>query len=345
VRPRADQIQVLTPNLKRRLSGVTATVVRLVPIQHRELGVWATGPGLPREVPHIPLRRAVTLPGGPRVWHARRNTEMLLGLALKSVFRRDLRLLFTSAAQRRHTRFTRWLISRMDAVIATSRQAASYLEVASEVVTHGVDTTVFRPADNRANLRDSVGLPDGVWVGSFGRLRPQKGTDLLVRAMLRLMPGHPDLRCLLVGRADDSRFLSEMRRLVEGANLSSRFRFIEELNWTDLARHHAAMDVYVAPARWEGFGLTPLEAMASGVPVVAASVGAFPEVITASTGSIVPPDDLDALVDKISTLLNNSALRVRMGKAARGHVLENHAIEAEAKAINDVYRRLLNTGC
>ncbi len=221
--PRPDQIAVLCPNLKRRLSGVTATVVRLVPVQNRRFGVWATGFGLPREVPQVPLRRAATLPGGPRVWHARRNTEMALGLILRHVLRRDLRLLFTSAAQRRHTRFTRWLISRMDAVVATSPQAAGYLDVAAEVITHGVDTAAFRPAEDRAALRASLGLAEGTWAGAFGRLRPQKGTDLLVEAMLRLMPDRPELRCLLVGRADDPRFLAEVRSRISGAGLADRF--------------------------------------------------------------------------------------------------------------------------
>ena len=121
---------IVAPNLKRRLSGVTATVVRLIPVQARMIDIRATGPGLPADVPHIPLWRAATLPRDRwRVWHARRNTEMALGLILRRVLRRKYRLLFTSAAQRRHTGFTRWLIRQQDALIATSPQAAGYLEL------------------------------------------------------------------------------------------------------------------------------------------------------------------------------------------------------------------------
>lgn len=339
--PRPDQIAVLTPNLKRQLSGVTATVVRLVPIQHRRFGVWATGPGLPSEVPHIPLRRAATLGGGPRVWHARRNTEMILGLLLRAMLRRDLRLLFTSAAQRRHTRFTRWLIRRMDAVVATSPEAASYLEVPAEVITHGVDTDSFRPADDRAALRAELDLPPGTWVGSFGRLRAQKGTDLLVRAMLRLMPQRGELHCLLIGRADQDTFLHQLQREIADAGLSDRFRFVEHLDWSELARHHAAMDLYVAPARWEGFGLTPLEAMAAGVPVVATRVGAFPTIVAPEAGHLVDPDDLDALTDALRAVIDDPARRTQMAAAAREHVATHHPIEAEAEALIAVYRRLL----
>ena len=341
MRPRSDQIAVLTPNLKRRLSGVTATIVRLVPVQNARFGVWATGPGLPPEVPQVPLWRVLTLRGGPRVWHARRNIEMVMGLILKHLLRQNLRLVFTSAAQRHHTGLTRWLISRMDALVATSARAASYLERPAEVITHGVDTSIFRPDPDRPALRAELGLSAGTWVGGFGRLRPQKGTDLLIEAMMRLMQDHDDLHCLLVGRADDLEFRKQMDLLIRESGFGGRFLLIEHLSWPDLVRHHAAMDVCAAPPRWEGFGLTPLEAMASGVPVVASEAGAFPDILTPQTGRLVPPDDADALTDKLRELLDDPGLRARMGEAARAHVEAHHAIEGEAEALIAVYRRLL----
>ncbi|MFV0302380.1 MAG: glycosyltransferase family 1 protein, partial [Paracoccus sp. (in: a-proteobacteria)] len=193
---------VVAPNLKRRLSGVTATVVRLIPVQARMIAIRATGPGLPPEVPHIPLLRAATLPRDRwRVWHARRNTEMALGLILRHVLRRRYRLMFTSAAQRRHTGFTRWLIRRQEALVATSPQAAGYLERPATVVMHGVDTGVFQPAPDRAALRRELGLdPEALLIGCFGRVREQKGVDLLTRAGLRLLPDRPRAQIVFTGR-------------------------------------------------------------------------------------------------------------------------------------------------
>ena len=81
--------------------------------------VWGFFSGLPPSVPHVPLWRVPFLPRRRRVWHARRNTEMLLGLALKTLARMDLKFVFTSASQRRHTGYTKWLISRMDALEAS----------------------------------------------------------------------------------------------------------------------------------------------------------------------------------------------------------------------------------
>lgn len=340
------EIEVVAPNLKRRLSGVTATVVRLIPVQARMIGIVATGPGLPPELPHIPLGRAATLPRDRwRVWHARRNTEMALGLILRRVLRRKYKLLFTSAAQRQHTGFTRWLIRQQDALIATSPQAASYLERPATVILHGVDLAVFHPAPDRAALRADLGFaPEDIVIGCFGRVRAQKGVDLLVEAALRLFPTRPRARLIFTGRvtADNQTFTAELQSRSAAAGLSDRIRFLGEVPWAQVVRNYQAIDLFAAPARWEGFGLTPLEAAACGVPTVAARVGAYETLIRdGETGSLVAREDVDALTDALARWLDDDAGRRAAGNAARTHVAANHAIEGEARAIVEVYRRLL----
>lgn len=341
-----DRIEVVAPNLKRRLSGVTATVVRLIPVQARMIGIVATGPGLPPELPHIPLARAATLPRDRwRVWHARRNTEMALGLILRHLLRRRYRLLFTSAAQRRHTGFTRWLIRRQEALIATSPQAASYLERPATVILHGVDTAVFHPAADRAALRRELGLdPDAVLIGCFGRVRAQKGVDLLVEAALQVFPRHPRAQLLFSGRItpDNRGFAEALIARADAAGLGSRIRFLGEIPWDRVVQLYRTLDLFAAPARWEGFGLTPLEAMASGVPVIAARVGAYETLIRdGETGTLIPRDDAGALAAALDRWLSDDAGREAAGRAARAHVEAHHAIEDEASAIVAVYRQLL----
>ena len=328
-------VEVVAPNLKRRLSGVTATVVRLVPVQARGIGIATVGPGLPASLPRLTWAQVATLPRDrPRVWHARRNTEMLAGLALRHVLRRRLALLFTSAAQRRHSGYTRRLIARMDAVVATSRQAATHLEREATVIPHGIDLDAFRPGEEA--------WESGTWVGCFGRIRPQKGTDLFVDAMLSLMASRPALRALIVGRTDDDAFVEGLRARIAAAGLEERFRWEADLSWEALAARHRAMDLYVAPQRWEGFGLTPLEAMASGVPVVATTVGAFPDLVRdGETGRLVAPGDAAALADAMAPILDDPERRAEMARAARAHVEARHGIEAEAAALERVYRALL----
>ena len=270
-------IDVIAPNLKRRLSGVTATVVRLIPVQARMIGIVATGPGLPDDVPHIPLWRVPFLPRRLRVWHARRNTEMLLGLVLKHVLRMRLKLVFTSASQRKHSGYTKWLIGQMDALIATSHRTAGYLEHPCTVVMHGINTQGFSPAQDRAALRAKLGLPDGVLMGCYGRIRAQKGTDAFVDAMIAVLPDRPDAYGLVMGRATEGHgeFLTGLKARVAQAGLADRVLFLPEVDVDQMADWYRVLDLYVAPQRWEGFGLTPLEAMACGVPVVATKVGAF----------------------------------------------------------------------
>ncbi|WP_372802931.1 glycosyltransferase family 4 protein [Paracoccus seriniphilus] len=341
-----DTPLVIAPNLKRRLSGVTATVVRLIPVQAAMIPIRATGPGLPPEVPHIPLARAATLPRDRwRVWHARRNTEMALGLILRRILRRKFRLMFTSAAQRHHTGFTRWLIRQQEALVATTPQAASYLERPATVVMHGVDTEIFHPANNRAALRRQLGLdPDAVLIGCFGRVREQKGVDLLVNAGLRLLPDRPRAQIIFTGRitAENRAFADDLQGRINAAGLQERIRFLGELPWERVVQHYQALDLFAAPARWEGFGLTPLEAMACGVPAIGSRVGAYEAIIAdGRTGSIVETGDLDSLADALRHWLDDDAARQQAGRDARTHVEDNHSIQTEARALVQVYRDLL----
>lgn len=335
---------VIAPNLKRRLSGVTATVVRLIPIQARKIGIVTTGPGLPADLPHLPLWRVAFLSRRRwRVWHARRNTEMVLGLILRGVFRRKLKLLFTSAAQRHHKGFTKALIARMDAVVATSAKAAGYLERPATVIMHGVDTATFAPVADRAALRRALGLPDGVIIGCFGRIRAQKGVDLLVEAALALLPSRPHVSVIFTGLVtqDNAAFHAGLVARIAAAGLQDRIRFLGEIPWEQVVRHYQALNLFCAPARWEGFGLTPLEAMACGVPVVAADVGAFDSLIVPGVGTVVPPGDSAALTDAVRGWLDDPVRLAEAGGRARAHVLAQHRIEGEADALLAVYRRLL----
>ncbi|MEX0328299.1 MAG: glycosyltransferase family 4 protein [Ruegeria sp.] len=341
------EIEVIAPNLKHSLSGVTTTVIRLLPIQEKLIGIRATGPGLPADIPHIRLWKVPFLSRKTRrVWHARRNTEMLMGLALKSLLRCNFKLLFTSAAQRDHSGFTKWLISKMDALIATTPQAASFLEHPSTVIMHGVNTELFHPAHDKPTLRNKLGLPVGTLIGCFGRIRPQKGVDLLVDAAIDVLPNYPDAQIVFTGRAtrEFEAFQQEQEAKLETAGLSDRVHFLGERPWGEIVETYRALDLFVAPARHEGFGLTPLEAMASGVPAIACNgVGAFSaQIEDGVTGRLIERDDAAALADALRDMLSDPDKLKAAGRAARTHVEQNFRIESEAKAIVGVYRALLD---
>ncbi|KUJ73262.1 glycosyl transferase family 1 [Ruegeria marisrubri] len=340
--------RVIAPNLKRRLSGVTATIARLVPLQNRWIEIAATGPGLPADIPHIPLWKIPLLPRGKlRVWHARRNTEMLLGLILRHLFRMRLKLLFTSASQRAHTGYTKWLIGRMDAVVATSRKTAGYLERDAQVIMHGINLRDFTPPQDKAALREKLGLPDGLLLGCYGRIRHQKGTDAFVDAMIGLCGQFDDVTGIVMGRATEKHvgFLNDLKAKVAEAGLSDRILFMPEVTVDKIAEWYQVLDLFIAPQRWEGFGLTPLEAMACGVPVVATDVGAFSEIVTdPSLGRVVPPGDVPALTAAAAAMLADRDSLSGAGVAARAHVERHFDIEGEARALVELYQGLLDAG-
>lgn len=344
-------VRVIAPNFKKRLSGVTSTIIQLLPEQNR-LGhkVAALGPGLPDSLPHVRVfdlwRLWNTGPDGKmRVWHARRNIEMLPGVIMRDILRMKIRLVFTSASQRHHTRWTRFLISRMDAVVATSARTAAYLTVPNTVVMHGINAERFTPASDKAARKSELGLdPRQRFVGCFGRVRRQKGTDLFVDAMIAALPEHPGWSAVVAGRATGPHqsFEENLKARVAAAGLSDRILFVGE--HTNINDWYSVLDLFIAPQRWEGFGLTPLEAMASGVPVIATDVGAFSELVASgasSTGTIIASDDLDAMTDSVRGYLGNDALLAECAAHARPHVLKNHTIQNEAETLQAVYSSVL----
>ena len=343
------KLEVVAPNFKRRLSGVTATLERVLPFQAQDVRIAALGPGLAADLPRIglgDLRHFWKAPTGrpARIWHARRNVEMLGGVVLRDLLRMKLRLVFTSASQRKHTNWTRFLIRRMDGVISTSARTAAYLERPSTIIHHGIDIERFRPLADKAKVRARLGLPDLRMVGCFGRIRAQKGTDVFVDAMIELLPAHPGWGAVVLGRAvgKHETFLAQLKDKVAAAGLAGRILFPGEVATHETPDWYGALDLYVAPQRWEGFGVTPLEAMACGVPVVATRVGAFEElVIEGETGALVPAGDVAAMTTAVGGFMSaDDGARGTMSAAARRDAVNNRAIEVEARRINAVYEEV-----
>ena len=343
---RMADIDVVAPNFKRRLSGVTSTIVQLVPRQSQHVGIATLGPGLPTSLPKIAWWQAPGLLKRParrrfRIWHARRNVEMLAGVVLRTVLRSPMRVVFTSAAQRHHSWLTRFLIARMDAVIATSERSGRFLRVPYTMVSHGVDCDRFRPSDEQEASLESTGLPGRFAVGCFGRIRHQKGTDQFVDTMIRLLPDYPDWTAVVTGRVTPQHreYYERLLLRVRQSRLEQRIVFLGEV--ADVTSWYRRLLLYVAPSRNEGFGLTALEAMASGTAVVASDAGAYPEtVVDGETGAVVPAGDGDRLTEAIRRYLDDPVAAAAHGNNARKHVRRNFSLDNEVRGINSVYSAL-----
>jgi mannosyltransferase len=279
----------------------------------------------------------------PLIWHARRNNEMIVGVLLRSLGW-PLKLLFTSAAQRHHSWITRWLIRRMDAIIATSDISASYLKREATVIPHGVDTDRYAPAQDRAAAWAQAGLPGRYAVGCFGRVRAQKGTDVFVEAMCRLLPRYPDFTAVIVGAVavEQAGFAAELKKRIEAAGLQARIVITGELSIEAVQCWYRRLTIYAFTSRNEGFGLTLIEAMSVGAALVASRAGAAELVVEDGvTGVLTPPGDVDALVAALEPLMRDPASCAAMGRRARARVLEKFSLDVEAGRIAEVYRVLV----
>jgi mannosyltransferase len=341
----ADDLQLIVPNLHRRYSGVTATNRMVAPKLAKLFRAAWFGSDAPEGIARMGVADLARLwrRHDALIWHARRNNEMIAGVLLRALGW-PLKLVFTSAAQRHHSWITRWLIRRMDAIIATSGLSASYLKREANVITHGVDTDVYAPPSDRAAAFAQSGLPGRYAIGCFGRVRAQKGSDVFVEAMCRLLPRHPDFTAVMVGAitAEQTSFANDLRRRIAEAGLQSRIVITGELEIDEVQRWYQRLTIYAFTSRNEGFGLTLIEAMAVGAALVASRAGAAELVIEDGiTGVLTPPGDADALVAALEPLMRDPASATAMGGRARQRVLEKFSLDAEASRIAEVYRTLV----
>jgi len=341
----AGDLQLVVPNLHRRYSGVTATNRMVAPKLARMFRAAWLGPDAPEGIARMEFSDLLKFwrRDKPLIWHARRNDEMIAGVLLRALGW-PLKLVFTSAAQRQHTWITRWLIRRMDAIIATNDISASFLKVQATVIPHGVDTDAYAPPANRAAAFAEAGLPGRYAIGCFGRVRAQKGSDVFVEAMCRLLPRYPDFTAVVVGAImpEQTVFANDLKKRIETAGLASRIVITGELPIEEVQRWYQRLTIYAFTSRNEGFGLTLIEAMSVGAALVASRAGAAELVVEdGATGMLTPPGDVDALVAALEPLMRDPGSAAAIGERGRARVLEKFSLDAEANRIAEVYRTLV----
>lgn len=307
------------------------------------------GRALPGCMPPVPLRRAFRRSRSPApghkfvLWHVRRNNEIRAALIARDILKLPVRIIFTSAAQRRHSAVPRWLIDQADAVIATTEEAAAFVPNVHAVVHHGVDAERFRPANDKAAAWKLGQYPGKFGIATIGRVRPEKGTDLFVRAMIRLLPHYPDATALIIGKvaATQRRFRGELKRQIDAAGLTKRIIFTGEIAADELPQLVRSLSLLVAVARYEGYGMTPLEAMASGVPVIASDAGFFPAFVGANeAGFLVDQLETGPIVSSLRSLIDNPTEMHRRSTQARQRAVNLFGLKSEIEGIHRVYEEL-----
>lgn len=341
--------EVIVFNLKQRYTGVSATINALVPLQAQQWRLGFCGTRMSNGIDGMTLGQAIALSRKPpagrpfRIWHVRRDPEMMAAIFARDVLRLPIKLVFTSAAQHLHGRFPRWLISKMDAVISTTPLAASFVPNTTAVVPHGIDLSRFSPPPDKLKAWADSGLPGQYGIGVFGRVRPDKGSDVFVHAMIQALPQLPGATAVIAGLAQPQHqaYQQDLQRQIDAAGLHDRIVFLGEVPAGEVHLWYQRCLLCVACPRYEPFGLTPFEAAATACALVCSRTGAFDQLaIPGQTGEMVDTGDVPGLTRAVVSVLKDPALAVQMGQAARARVSEHFSLGREAEGISRVYKGL-----
>jgi glycosyltransferase involved in cell wall biosynthesis len=259
---------------------------------------------------------------------------------------RDILPVITEPLRRRV--FRRLSYRLADRVFAVSRQLKNEYESALKIspnlfglIYNGVDTRLFSPdAQKRREERATLGISeDTVVIGCVARLEPVKDHMTLLRAATIALDAGHDMRIVLVGEGPERPALEYEIKMKPAL----RDRVIFTGRSFDVARRLCGFDIFVLPSLFEGISNTLLEAMATGLPVVATRVGGNPEIFEDNkSGLMFYPRDIQGLADHLTRLASCCDLRKRLGAEARKHVEQCFSLEQMLKNYSDMYSEIIS---
>jgi phosphatidylinositol alpha-mannosyltransferase len=238
------------------------------------------------------------------------------------------------------------ILDRHAATIAVSTAArdamARYFTAPWEIIPNGVDTMFFRPGlrdgeerriglvDRRKSSAGGGGGPRLLWLG---RIEPRNDLETVLAAMPRVLERHPNAHLTVVG---DGPWRSRMERAARGLGPAVHFAGYSN---GDRPNFYRSADVYVCPTRRASFGVTLLEAMACGTPLVVSDIPAFRDVAGQSHAVFAPPGDAEAWGAAVNSLIDDTARREAMTREGR-KIADRHAWPLIAQRVLAVYRRV-----
>lgn len=201
------------------------------------------------------------------------------------------------------------------------------------VIPNGIDTNVFRPAPTPPQKP-----ADHLTIGYVGRLQPVKGVNFLIDAFARLVAEYPHVQLQLVGDGSERAVLAQQ---VAALSLGDKVHFLGIR--ADMPALYPTFDLFVLPSLWEGMPNVALEAMASGVAVIATDTGGTPEVVqTGKSGILVQPGNATALYEAIALLVTDHERRCQLAQAGRCFVEQTFSINQTIAQTVALYEQVLN---
>ena len=282
------------------------------------------------------VRQRVGSPYGILVY----GTDLLLlqrQIGRSAVKRQTVKALIGSAAI--IVAISRWTRDLCAAVLDELGLSAAKLRI----VPLGTDPARFRPGIDQAAVRARYGLDGRRWLLSVARLTPHKGVDTGLRVLARLREHYPDLGYAVVGSGDQ---LSTLEGLAQKLGVTDRVRFLTAVPDSDLPAVYNSAEVYLGLSRLtdlaaEGFGISLVEASASGVPVVAGQSGGIPEAVRdGETGFLVDAEHPEEVSRALRRLLDDRSLAQALGAAGRRAVESYYNWDRVTSDLADIGREL-----
>lgn len=210
-------------------------------------------------------------------------------------------------------------------------------DVSIDVLPNAVDMNIIPPLsrDEKQSLRrELLGDADRILILSVGRLTPQKGFEHLLQAFARVREKHPSAALVIAG---DGRQRDSLTAQIRSLGLHGHAFLLGQRD--DVPRLLAVADVYVNSSLLEGTPVSVLEAMAAGLPIVAASVGDTPYLLESDSGILVPPAEPEKLAEALIGLLSNSAHQDTLGNSARARADKEYSPQAWTRNLLAFYSK------
>jgi glycosyltransferase involved in cell wall biosynthesis len=237
-----------------------------------------------------------------------------------------------------------WFFNQCDhAVVPTQTGADMFQEHGLEVnitpISNGIDNQRFTPSNDGAYLRKQFNVPDKPIVLYTGRINEEKSLDVFIKA-IPLVLQSVDAHFLFVGSGGKYRnFLIDLSKKLK---IEQHTSFISFLPDKDFPNIYSLAHLFVMPSEAELQSIVTLEALASGLPVVAVNKGAVPELVTSDNGLLFDSGNIQQLADQVIYLLHNDHLLCSMGKKSL-EIVQNHTMDFVGSAYEQVYKSLLSS--
>jgi len=237
-----------------------------------------------------------------------------------------------------------YLLRRFPKIVAVSDEIAEEMCFSGirkdriDVIANGVNTDVLSQRD--PDLRKEFGFDRGnVILGTVSSLTSEKAIHHAISAFAVCSSANPALRFLIVGEGPE---LTSLRDLINDLGIENKIVLAGRRH--DVPRIYATIDIFLLPSLIEGLPMALLEAMATGLPVIATAVGDVPKVVDSDVGALIPPADEFALVESIDRFSSNRNTRITLGRNAKRRIADHYSSRAMTAKYACLYEQLTTAG-